>query len=262
MRVRNEVPASRKGPLAPPPVVGDAPDLALCSVLPTDKRHRDCVSILPIDQDSVALNALSDKPRLLVESDSPRIVDMHGQFDADKASVARPIQSRLEKPRPETIAAIGRHNPQAEGSSMSVRGKVMPANVAPPDDFAFRHGDEMWVALFDGVQHEFADMRQWRRFEKGEIFPLARDRVERAMKALNVFGAIGAIAASGTACIRSGAVMRSIMTKTAKGAYGRVLGFRPAPPFFEANSLLSTPGPCLSFSRRHRKSRPVGCAPR
>jgi hypothetical protein len=160
----------------------------LCCVLPADKRHRDCVSILPIDEDSVANHAFPDKADFFVESDGARVVDMDGKLDTDEACLARSLQSCLEEPRPETPAAKARDNPHAERSAMSVRREVMPPNVAPPGHFALRQGDDMRVAPFEGVEHEFADLRQWRRFEKREIFPLARDRVERPMKALDVFG--------------------------------------------------------------------------
>ena len=74
---------------------------------------------------------------------------------------------------------------------MSVCGEDMPSDVAPPDDFACRQSDKLRVAAFDVAQHKFADLRQRRRFEKREKFPLSRDRVEGAMKALDMVGRDG-----------------------------------------------------------------------
>ena len=71
---------------------------------------------------------------------------------------------------------------------MSVRGEDMPLDVEPSNDFACRQRHELRVAAFDGVQHELAGLREWERFEKREKFPFARNSVDRAMKALDVFG--------------------------------------------------------------------------
>ncbi len=126
---------------------------------PTDKRHCDRIAIFPIDKDGVANNAFPHKTDPVVKSDGSHIVGMHVEFDANKACVERPFQSRIEKSYSETTASVCGNNPHAEGSSMSVRGEEMPSDVAPPDDFAFRQSNELRVATFDVVQHEFAGLR-------------------------------------------------------------------------------------------------------
>lgn len=69
---------------------------------------------------------------------------------------------------------------------MSVRRKAMPTNVTPPDDFIIRQRHELRIAALHAPQHEIAGLRQRARFKKSEIFALAGDNVERAVKALNV----------------------------------------------------------------------------
>ena len=191
----------------------------------TDKRHCERVAISPVHIDGVANYAFPDKAGPFVKGDGPRIIGMHIEFDANKAGVERGFQSRVEKPRPEAAASIGRNNSHAEGSAMGVRGEEMPSNVAPPNDLAFSQSNELRVAAFDGAQHEFASLWQRRRFEKGEIFPLTRDRVERAMKALDVFGRYRRHAHFRLNVKLLRRCHASIMTNMLRGAYGAQLPF-------------------------------------
>jgi hypothetical protein len=110
----------------------------LSNLLPADKRHCDRISIFAVDINGIAYNSFPHETDPLVKRDRPRVVGMHVQFDANKTGAERRFQGRIDKSCPEAAASIGSNNPHAEGPAMSVRGKEMPSDVAPPDDFAFR----------------------------------------------------------------------------------------------------------------------------
>ena len=191
---RARIPGRNSGTRSwPPRRNGKTPEPALTprGVPLSHDRHRDRVPIFPVDKSGVACDAFPYKTEPLVKRNRPRIVGMHVQFDANEIGLERLFQSRVEKPRAKAGASPRWNNPHAEGSTMRMGGEIMASDIAPADDLAFRQSDELRVAAFDVAQHEFARLRQWRRFEKREIFSLARDNIKRAMKTLDIFGRDG-----------------------------------------------------------------------
>jgi len=138
---------------------------------------------------------------------------VHIEFDADEAGGPRLRQGRLDEPQPETTPAVGGNDPHPERSSMRARRKAVPPNVAPSDDFVFDHRDKLKTAFLDEVHHEFAHLRQRRRFEEREVFSFACDDVERAMKALDVLGACRDNGDIHRRTSRAAGVERSTITK-------------------------------------------------
>jgi hypothetical protein len=193
----------------------------MSNFLPTDKRHCDRVSILAIDKNGISYDAFPYKTNPLVKRDRPCIVGMHVKFDAYKACVERAFQSLVEKPRPEATTSIGGNYPHAEGPTMSMRGEEMPANVAPPNDFVFCQSNELRITTFDVLQNEFAGLRQREGFEKREEFPLTSNRVEGAVKALDVFGRYRHYARVRRDTHLLWGTHATIVTKIAGGGYSR-----------------------------------------
>src|ERR1700689_649993 len=119
---------------------------------------------------------------------------------------------------------------------MRVRGENMPPNVAPAVDLVFGQRNKLQVAILGVVQHELPGLLQRRRFEQCEIFPLARDDVERAMKALDV---LGRDRNDGNVHGQNPAAARTDEIAAAPGADSRFrsLGSDAARPYLAARSL-------------------------
>ena len=59
-------------------------------------------------------------------------------------------------------------------------------DVAPTDDLAGRHGDQLRIALLDIAENEGPRRLEWWGFQKRKIAPLPCDEVERPMKAFDM----------------------------------------------------------------------------
>src|SRR5215470_2552921 len=71
---------------------------------------------------------------------------------------------------------------------MGLNGRALRQHVAPPHHLAVRDRNELRNAPSDIVHDERARAVERRRFEKREILPLARNGIERSVKAFYVFG--------------------------------------------------------------------------
>jgi hypothetical protein len=59
-------------------------------------------------------------------------------------------------------------------------------DIAPADDLAGRHRDQLRLALLDIVENEGLRRFERRGFQEREIAPLPRDEVEGSMKAFDM----------------------------------------------------------------------------
>lgn len=107
---------------------------------------------------------------------------MYGQFHAHEPLLPGFIQSRLEEPPTQSLAAKIWNDPHGQAPTMSVRWKEMTAYVTPSHDMLFCGRHDMRVSALNHVENEIAGLRQGERFKHGQIFSLPRNDIESGVK--------------------------------------------------------------------------------
>ena len=69
---------------------------------------------------------------------------------------------------------------------MGVNLRWIGYDIAPADNLAARHCDQLRITLPDIVENERARRFEWRGFQKREIAPLPRHEVEGPMEAFDM----------------------------------------------------------------------------
>ena len=79
-----------------------------------------------------------------------------------------------------------RQKRHAENADMGINRPWLGHDIAPADDLAGRHRDQLRITLLDIVENEGPHQFKRRGFQKREIAPLPRDEIEGSMKAFDM----------------------------------------------------------------------------
>ena len=148
--------------------------------------HEDQVFIGTINQNAVALQSFGGKAEFLVELDRDRVIFPNRQFYPAESKTPRRIERLPDQAPAYSLPPEFRQKRHAEDADMGINLSWDGHDIAPADDLAGRHRDQLRIAVLDIVENEGPRRFEWRGFQKRKIAPLPSDEVEGPMKAFDM----------------------------------------------------------------------------
>ena len=129
--------------------------------------HQDQVFVVAVDPDRVALQAFDSRSRLSCRARSRltlfsrTVSSTRLQPEGPRRGERLPDQTLADALPPEF-----RQQAHAENAAMGINRPWLRHDIAPADDFAARHRDQLRITLFDIVENERPGRFERRRFQK------------------------------------------------------------------------------------------------
>ena len=116
--------------------------------------HEDQVFVGAIDQNAVALQSFGGKAEFLVELDRYRVTFPNRQFDPAQPENLRRVERLPDQTSAYSLPTEFRHKRDAENADMGINLPWVGHDIAPADNLAGRHRDQLRIALLDIVENE------------------------------------------------------------------------------------------------------------